>query len=71
MTREELEKKAKEERSYYTDMPPYCRYPDCFHCPYNECGWDGVGKDKEIQDIIKGFSQIDNGKYRKRKGAAG
>lgn len=21
--------------------PKYCVYPDCFHCPYSDCKWDG------------------------------
>lgn len=58
VTKEELEKKAREVRQTYSDMPDYCVYPDCFHCPYGECGWDKAGNEEALQDIIRGFSRL-------------
>lgn len=51
------EKTASELRSLYSDMPPYCVYPDCFHCPYGDCGWTKAGNEESIQELIRVFAR--------------
>ena len=51
------EKAAKELRSLYSDMPPYCVYPNCFHCPYGDCGWTKAGNEESIQELIRAFAR--------------
>ena len=53
----DLEKAARELRSLYYDMPPYCVYPDCFHCPYGDCGWTKAGNEETIQELIRVFAR--------------
>lgn len=57
-TRGELERKAREVRRLYSDMPDYCVYPDCFHCPYGDCGWTKAGNEEQLQGMIRAFSRM-------------
>lgn len=57
MTDAELEKEVQELRSTYSDMPEYCVYPDCFHCPYGDCGWSKAGNEELIQGMVRAFSR--------------
>lgn len=57
--RKMLEKTAEEERRKYRRLPTYYKYPDCFHCVYGECGWTGVPRKDENQELIRAFSMIE------------
>ena len=54
---DELEKRAGEIRSLYTDLPDYCKYPDCFHCQYSDCGWTKAGNEDAMQEVIRGLAR--------------
>lgn len=55
----DLEKEARKIRGFYSDMPSYCIYPNCFHCPYRDCGWTKAVNEDDIQDVIRGFARKD------------
>lgn len=34
--------------------PEFCKYPDCFHCPYDDCHYNKLEyEDRKIEDDEK------------------
>ena len=48
--------------------PDRCVHPNCFHCPYDDCEWDG-GWGETDKLMLEGLGRI-NYSQRGRKGGA-
>lgn len=53
---DELRREYEKEREF-VEVPDGCKYPDCFHCIFRECG----------VDKIRGESAFQNGHFGKMK----
>ena len=54
----ELIKKYKTERQSIV-VPDGCKYPDCFHCIFSDCGVDKIkGESTQIDDLIRSLGKV-------------
>lgn len=54
----ELTRKYKIERRS-VDVPDGCKYPDCFHCIFSDCGVDKIkGESTQIDDLIRSLGKV-------------
>ena len=55
MSEKELQKRICAERQMRKNIPEGCRWPDCFHCVFDDCRRNS-GSDNGIQDILRELS---------------
>lgn len=55
---DELRAEYEKERQF-VDVPIGCRYPDCFHCIFSDCGVDKIrGNSSDIDDLLRSLYRV-------------
>lgn len=55
---EELKRQYENEREFI-EVPDGCKYPDCFHCIFRECGVDRIkGENSSNTELIRSLYKV-------------